>query len=70
MAAILSCEDLGKLVQQARKSQNFTQKQLAAICGVGERFIIDLEKGKPTCAIDKALSIATSLGIKITATYK
>ncbi len=70
MTMITSCQDLGILVQKARKSQNFTQRQLAALCGVGERFIIDLEKGKATCAIDKALTVATSLGIKITAKYK
>ncbi|NBV06253.1 MAG: transcriptional regulator [Proteobacteria bacterium] len=67
MTEILSCKDLGKLIQDSRKSQNFTQKQLAAICGVGERFIVDLEKGKPTCSINKALKIAQSLGIKIIA---
>jgi y4mF family transcriptional regulator len=67
MTLILFCEDLGTLIQQARKSQNFTQRQLAAICGVGTRFIVDLEKGKPTCSIDKALGIAQMLGIKITA---
>ncbi|MES2962054.1 MAG: helix-turn-helix domain-containing protein [Pseudomonadota bacterium] len=70
MMLIQSCQDLGALIQQARKSQNFTQKQLAALCGVGERFIIDLEKGKSTCAIDKALGIAKMLGIKLTATFK
>lgn len=67
MTPILSCKDLATLIQQARKSQNFTQKQLAAICGVGERFIVDLEKGKATCAIDKALKVAAMLGIKLIA---
>ncbi len=65
MTPISSCEDLGKLIQQTRKSQNLTQKQLAALCGVGERFIVDLEKGKATCAIDKALKIAQMLGVTL-----
>ncbi len=65
MTMILSCKDLGAIVHQSRKSQNFTQKQLAAICGVGERFVVDLEKGKPTCAIDKVLRVAQMLGIKL-----
>lgn len=67
MATIKSCEDLSILVLKARKSQNLTQKELAALCGTGERFIVDLEKGKATCSIDKALMVATTLGIRITA---
>jgi hypothetical protein len=33
--------------------------------GTGLRFIIDLEKGKPTCHIEKVLSVVQALGIKI-----
>jgi HTH-type transcriptional regulator/antitoxin HipB len=67
MTPIKLCKDLGTLILEARTSQNLTQKQLAALCSTGERFIIDLEKGKATCSIDKALTVATTLGIKITA---
>ena len=66
MVSISSCKDLGALIQQARKSQNFTQKQLAALCEVGARFIVDLEKGKPTCEIDKALKVARMLNVRLT----
>lgn len=65
MTTVLSCKDLGLLVQAARKSQKLTQKNLAALCGFGERFILDLEKGKSTCAIDKALEVARMLGINL-----
>lgn len=65
MTQIISSEILGSLVQQARKSQNLTQTQLAASCGVGVRFIVDLEKGKPTCALDKSLKVVQMLGIKL-----
>jgi HTH-type transcriptional regulator / antitoxin HipB len=67
MTKINSAKDLGAIVQQARKSQNITQTQLAAACEVGERFIVDLEKGKPTCSFDKALKVAQMLNIKLTA---
>ena len=36
--------------------------------GTGVRFIIDLEKGKETCELGKALAILNTLGIKITLT--
>lgn len=65
MTQIISSEILGNLIQQARKSQNLTQSQLAASCGVGVRFIVDLEKGKPTCALNKSLKVAQMLGLKL-----
>jgi len=65
MTQIISSEILGSLVKQARKSQNLTQTQLAASCEVGVRFIVDLEKGKPTCALDKSLKVAQMLGLKL-----
>jgi hypothetical protein len=33
--------------------------------GTGLRFIIDLEKGKPTCQLGKVLIVLQTLGIKI-----
>ena len=41
-----------------------TQKDLAMTCGTGLRFIIDLEKGKPTCQIGKTLQVLQALGLK------
>jgi HTH-type transcriptional regulator/antitoxin HipB len=34
-------------------------------CGTGLRFIIDLEKGKPTCQIGKILQVLQALGLKL-----
>lgn len=34
-------------------------------CGTGLRFIVDLEKGKPTCQIGKVLQVLQALGMKI-----
>ena len=42
-----------------------TQRSLALTSGTGLRFIIDLEKGKPTCQIGKVLTVLHTLGIKI-----
>ncbi len=42
-----------------------TQKDLAMTCGTGLRFIIDLEKGKPTCQIGKTLQVLQALGLKL-----
>jgi HTH-type transcriptional regulator / antitoxin HipB len=57
---------IGKLIRDTRKSIGVTQKNLALTSGTGIRFIVDLENGKETCEIGKALSILNTLGIKIT----
>ena len=59
--------NFGKLVLDTRKASDITQKELAAACGTGIRFIRELEKGKPTCELEKALLVATMLGIKLEA---
>jgi HTH-type transcriptional regulator/antitoxin HipB len=46
---------LGELIRQRRHTLNVTQQELALSIGGGERFIVDLEKGKPSCQIGKAL---------------
>jgi y4mF family transcriptional regulator len=61
-------EQIGKLIRETRKNLGVTQKDLALTSGTGIRFIIDLEKGKDTCEIGKALKVLNTLGIKITLT--
>jgi y4mF family transcriptional regulator len=59
---------VGKLIRDTRKKLGVTQKDLALTSGTGMRFIIDLEKGKETCEVGKALAVLNTLGIKITFT--
>jgi HTH-type transcriptional regulator / antitoxin HipB len=61
-------EQIGELVRSARKSLGVTQRDLALTSGTGLRFIIDLEKGKPTCQLGKALTVLHTLGIQMTLT--
>ncbi len=58
-------EDVGKIVRIARKNIRVTQADLALASGTGLRFIIDLEKGKPTCQIGKVLNVLQTLGIEV-----
>ena len=65
-AATHTTAQIGKLIRDTRKSIGVTQKDVALTSGTGIRFIVDLENGKETCEIGKALSILNTLGIKIT----
>jgi len=59
-------ETIGDLVRNTRKKMGVTQKDLALTSGTGLRFIIELEKGKPTCQLGKVLTVLHTLGVKLT----
>ena len=42
------------------------QNQLALATGVGRRFLIDLEGGKPSCQLGRSLLVADALGLRLT----
>ena len=56
---------LCEAVRLARKRLKVTQKDLALASGTGLRFIIELEQGKPTCHLGKALGILQVLGLRL-----
>ncbi len=56
---------LGSFIKNIRKAQKLTQDEVAGLSGTGLRFIVDLEKGKPTCQIEKVLGVIKVLGIRI-----
>ena len=56
---------LGLLVRRELKAQNLKQAELAAVSGVGVRFIVDLVAGKPTLQLGKVLQVITSLGCEV-----
>ena len=53
---------LGDVVRQTRKALSLTQPQLALAAGVGVRFIVDLEAGKPTVRLENVLRVLQALG--------
>ncbi len=62
---IVTPEDLGKSIRNRRKHYGITQRDLALTSGTGIRFIIDLEKGKPTCQLGKTLFVLQTLGFNL-----
>lgn len=55
-------ESLGQAVRTARKQLKLTQPQLALAAGVGVRFIVELEAGKPTVRLENVLRVLQALG--------
>ena len=57
--------EIGEIVRSTRKVTGLRQDELAGAAGVGLRFIVDLEAGKPTAQIGKALQVLQALGCAI-----
>ena len=51
----LTPAEIGEIVRSTRKASGLRQDELAGASGVGLRFIVDLEAGKPTAQIGKTL---------------
>ena len=64
---IVSAQDLGAVIRQRRKTLGLTQLQLAERCGVGTRFIGELEGGKHSAHLGKALLVAGEVGLQLEA---
>ncbi|MCY3641160.1 MAG: helix-turn-helix transcriptional regulator [Chloroflexota bacterium] len=61
----LTPADVGDIVRATRKATGLRQYQLAGAAGVGLRFIVDLEAGKPTAQIGKVLQVLDALGCSV-----
>jgi HTH-type transcriptional regulator / antitoxin HipB len=62
MVTIKSPQQLGDALRVARKQLGLTQPQLALAAGVGVRFIVDLEGGKPTVRLETVMRVIDALG--------
>ena len=62
---ICSAADVGKAVRRKRKGDGLTLADASALCGVGYRFLSDLENGKPTAELGKAIQVLTGLGLDV-----
>ena len=69
-ARIMSADDVGSYVKQARKEIGLTQKEAALISGVGLSFIHDLEHGKKTIQFDSLMRVITRLDCELTINSK
>ena len=65
MKSIRSPQQLGEALRAARKQLRLTQPQLALAAGVGVRFIVELEAGKPTVRLENILRVIDALGGEI-----
>lgn len=58
--------DLGRAIRDARRRAGLRQQELAGVAGVGVRFVIEVEAGKPTAQIGKVMQLLSALGLSLT----
>lgn len=56
---------IGRAVRRERRALGLTQTELAGLCGVGVRFVSELEGGKPSLEIGRALHVLHHLGLDL-----
>ena len=61
----MTTRDLGRMIRETRCAQGLRQDQLAGAAGVGVRFLSELERGKATARLGKALAVLDALGCKV-----
>lgn len=64
-APVTTVRDVGLAIQRIRKQQGLTQLDVAGLAGLGNRFVVELEKGKETVQMQKALDVLALLGLEL-----
>ena len=62
---INSSKDFGEIIRKNRKKLGYTQKYICEVSGISASFISDLENGKASVELGKAIYLANLLGIDI-----
>ena len=62
---ITDSKSLGQAIRERRKELNYTQAYLSDFTGLSVTFISDLERGKPTAEIEKAIWLINILGLDL-----
>lgn len=63
-AARAQAQQLGAIVRERREALGMRQDDVALATGVGHRFIVELEAGKPSCQLGRALVVAAAVGLR------
>lgn len=58
-------EELGRYLLKERRNLKLTQKEISEFTDVGRKFVLELEKGKPTAQIGKVFEVINALGLEL-----
>jgi len=58
-------KSLGRVIRAHRRRAGLRQDELAALAGVGNRFVSELEHGKSTAELGRTLRVMAVLGLEL-----
>jgi y4mF family transcriptional regulator len=59
--------EFGAAIRRQRRARGLSQESVALSAGVGLRFVHDLEHGKETVELGRALRVAAVVGLRVEA---
>lgn len=62
---VKSTAELGDIVRERRRRLALKQLEVAGLGNTGNRFIVELEQGKPTVQLQKVLDVLDLLGLEV-----
>ena len=69
-AKIKNSYALGQIIQQSRMQKGFSQRELANMLGISQKWIWEMEQGKPGLLMDRLFVILEKTGITLTAEFE
>lgn len=66
----MDARDLGRTLLLRRQHLGLRQDELAELAEVSERFVRELEHGKPSVRLDKVSEVLDALGLTLTVSLK
>ena len=64
-ARIVNSRDLGEILRSARIQRGINQRELAEELGVTQRYIVEIEHGKPTKAVERLFDFMRETGVTL-----
>ena len=65
MTTVSDATTFGARVRAAREHLGLRQEDVALASGVGVRFVGELERGKATVELDRAIRVAAAVGLDV-----
>jgi len=61
---------LGQIIQQSRLQQGLSQRELATMLGISQKWVWEMEQGKPGILMDRLFKMLTATGITLYAQFE
>ena len=61
----MTVPELGRLLRQRRRENDLRQDEVAALAGVGTRFVSEFENGKQSVELGKVIRVLETVGLEI-----